>query len=356
MITTTKKIILGAALVGAITLGGIEAQVPAAEPTDNFIKDKTETATMFRKYLSDRLEYMTTNQARIGIPDASLQKAVYAKDQFDDYLLRKKFINSKTDTTLQDTPKGVIGPVIEGITSNQIVQRAYAYVFGKEDFESCGALPCTYDSATNWGASTQTLDTSSAVNGVKSEKCVITGETGCYLEKAFTATNEVYWQQSLKLATGYTFGPAGYSGLTQITNSAGTQIAWMNIEDYGVYRVTLNGTFGYTDTGINLNVNQKYKIEWRFKVSATVGDVDLWIDNNVAGSPTYNGSGTLNTGTVQAARVQHGTYYAPEDVGDTFYDDGIIDSSFIGSGAAVSTVPSNINGYTNVNGVVNIRN
>lgn len=81
----------------------------------------------------------------------------------------------------------------------------------------------------------------------------------------------------------------------------------------------------------------------RFKKGSTDGDVDIWVNNTTEGSPDYDGSGGLNTGTDNVDDIQAGVTYAPEAISTTYHDDIVIDTAFIGeaiSGGGSTTTPA----------------
>lgn len=330
-----KKLLATLGIVSTLVLGGIEAGVPASEKLDNFITNP-EKAKTHRKYLRERADYLETNGVSLGVPQNVIDGARPQTDEFEDYLLRKKMIDNKGDVDIKESPKGVIEPIFGAFKRISFVQRAYAFTFGKEDFESCGAIPCSFDSNTSYGTSNISLDSGSIVNGTDSARCDIAAVTSdCSLEEAFTSADEMWYQFYIFIPSGWTFGASSYAGLLETEDGVGFPVS-CNIEDYGTVRITCSGDeLGYTDTGINIALNTKTKLEFRVKVSATVGDLDIWKSNDVEGSPDYNGSGTLNTGTQNMINFSIGGYH-PDVVNDKYYDDVIFDTGFIGDGVVPS--------------------
>lgn len=337
-----KKTLAGIAVGLAVTtVGVIELQVPASEPMDNYI-NSVEMAELHLKYLTERAQYIETNGPAIGIPQRVIDSVTPEKEKFEDYLLRKKYIDNKGEK-LKEPPKGIIDPLMEQLSQIELVKKAYAFVFGKEDFESCGALPCSFTGSAVSGAGTSlTLDATSKVNGTDSVKCTVgAAASNCNLYHSSSLGTDGYIQYYIFIPTGWTFGASSYMGMMETREGGGGTVGnYCNLEDYGTVRITCNGTeLGYTDTGIDIALNDPTKIEIRFKISATVGDLDIWKDSNVQGSPTYNGSGTLNTGVDAITRFDI-FGYKPDVVNDHFFDDVFSNTSFIGDGVEASTPSS----------------
>lgn len=339
-----KKLLATLGIISAITLGGIEAGVPASEPLDNYI-DSVEMAKVHRKYLKERAEYIEANGQRLGIPQRVIDSVTPERDKFEDYLLRKKMIDVKGEPTIKESPKGVIAPVFGAMKRISFIQRAYAFTFGKEDFESCGALPCSFTGTGVSGSGTSlSLDATSKVNGTDSVKCTVgSSASSCNLYHSSALGTDGYVQFYIFLPTGWAFGASFYMGLMETREGAGSTVGnYCNLEDYGTVRITCNGPeIGYTDTGIDIALNDPTKIEIRFKISTTAGDLDIWKDSDVQASPTYNGSGTLNTGSDNITRFDI-FGYKPDVVNDHFYDDVFSNTSFIGDGVEPSANPADI--------------
>lgn len=305
-------------------------------PTDN--EEAVWWAENHRKYLEQREVYMTAKQTELNIPQSAINKAIYAKDKFEETLIEKKYIKNKGDK-IKSPNTSVLNEVTEKITSIDFVSTAIAYTFGKEDFESCGAIPCSFTAESSFGTGAMSLDATSKVNGTDSLRCDInTAEDGCEIYKDITSASEYYTQFYIFIPTGFTIGANGFLGLFSTYDTGGNPV-YCSLEDYGTIRITCNGDeLGYTDTGIDISLNTKTKLEFRTKISTTAGDLDIWKDNNTVGSPTYNGSGTLNTGSQNITRVYVGGYH-PDIVNDKYYDDVIVDTAFIGAGTAPSSSP-----------------
>jgi hypothetical protein len=117
-----------------------------------------------------------------------------------------------------------------------------------------------------------------------------------------------------------------------------------NIEDYGSIRLTVVGsTLSYTDTGINLPTNSVFTLEVRAKISATVGNVSVWLNNSTSGSPDYN-SGNVNTGSTAFQKIVVGAHYAPNAHSDWYFDNVTANTSFIGSGGVGSPLINAVSG------------
>jgi len=334
MKVTKKTIFVGIALAATLTLGAVEAQVPAAETLDVYVKDAHD-AEVHRRYLTQRYDYMSANQARLEIPNASLAKAVYAKGEFEDYLIRKGMIVQKGDTTIKEPARGIINPLVDAALSIEWIQTVYALTFNIEDFETCGAIPCTFTTNDSSGTGAVALDATSQVNGTNSLRCdIAAANDGCRLTKTLTSASTYYAQFYYFIPTGFTFGANGYTALFAFQDSAGGNPVRCTIEDYGVIRITCAGDeLGYTDTSINVTLNTKTRLEFKAVIGATTGDLDIWKDSTTEGSPTYNGSGTLNTGTQNITGFILGGYH-PDIVNDKFYDDACVDVAFMGTACA----------------------
>jgi hypothetical protein len=323
------------------------APILPPEPTDVTVT----WAETHRKYLNERMVYMTTQKDIQKIPEESLSKAVYAKDNFEDILIDEGLVNEKGGK-IELKRQTIIEKVTYELQQVEMVQRAYAFTFGKEDFESCGSLPCSFDS--QGGAGFEALDATSKINGADSLRCDITGSGNCFLRKNLASDDEYYFQFYVLLPTGWTFGAAGYAGLWQSGDGVGLPV-FCNIEDYGSIRITCAGDeLGYTDTGINIPLNTPTKLEFKVRISATTGDVDIWVNNDTEGSPNYNGSGTMNTGSQNITTYTLGSFF-PNAVNDLFYDDAIVDTAFIGAGVVAEPAPQpTMMGGLNLTGGVSV--
>lgn len=346
---TTTKILAGVTVAGLLVVGGIEAQVPAPDKLDGFVKNE-QTAKTFRKYLTERAVYLESQKDIQLIPKEVIDRAPLQVMELEDYLLKKGYTDIEGGEIKQPpkpTPvenllnKGIMRPTLAYLSDLKLIPRAYAFLFGKEDFESCGGgIPCTFTSNDSYGTGTMTLDATSKVNSTNSLKCtIVAADDGCLLTKSITSTAETWIQLYYLIPTGWTFGVNDYASLFGTEDAIAGLDVYCNIENYGTVRITCSGaTLAYTDTGIDLALNTKHRLEFRIKISATVGDLDIWLNNTTEGSPSYNGSGTMNTGVTNMAYFFLGGYH-PDAVNAKYYDDAIQDSAFIGLGTVAASTP-----------------
>lgn len=212
-------------------------------------------------------------------------------------------------------------------------------LFNKETFET-GSSPFTFDSYVTDASGSLTLDTTSKVVGANSMKVVRTSAGQSYLVKDLTANyTELYIQFKVFIPTAFAWGTGSYLGLINTFDLAEVDALYLNLEDYGTLRLTFGGGSGYIDTGINISKNAVHKIEIRLKISATVGVVSVWVDNNTSGSPDYT-SGNINTGTIDMRYVWSAEGYSDGSHGDYYIDDFIIADAFIGAGAGANYTKS----------------
>lgn len=321
--------------LGATTSAQIyEAQVKARGGfvTDGLIKDINDART-WRKYHEERVAYLNTQR---GIPAATRIGAKYAKDRFETYLDQKNYKKQL------DEEKSIGGQSIfsrslnffKGLFSWFLPETVYAYLFGSEDFESCGSLPCSFDMDDSWGSVTPSLDSTSKVAGVDSLKEVVTGEGGGSQKKDGFNRSEIWVRFKIWVPNPVTWGASDFFSILMLQDGSDADTIWMNVEDYGNPRLILAGdVLSYTDTGLDLVEGQVNTVEMRVKIGASTGDIDIWLNNSTEGSPSYNGSGSMNTGTDNIDAVLAGLNYAPESgISTTYYDDVIISDDFIGSG------------------------
>lgn len=241
-----------------------------------------------------------------------------------------------------DTLRTVLGRArITATTLRTILGKAKItpFYFGLEDFE--GGIPGLFDSvATRYGNGTATLDTTSKLSGTNSVKILTTnsgGDTAANAQKDFNVgLSEIYVQFKLRLASGFSFGPNGYLGLFALRTAADADVVYCNMENYGSPQFVPSGpVIGYRPSGVNIAANTVYKIEFRFKVSATVGNFSIWVNNDVVGSADFN-TGNINTGTTNFQKLVIGNTYCPDTTGDYYIDDIVADTSFIGGRSAGS--------------------
>ena len=301
--------------------------------TDHLIKNSHE-ARMWQEYHAERVAALEQEK---DLPPEILESAKYAKDKFDNYLLQKGYITEK-DAPVKGQARDVIErgikKTLETIVSAILPAQAYAYIFGAEDFEDCTSLPCSFNNTSTWGSVTQSLDATSKVQGTDSLKELVTGEGSALLESINHNEDEIYAQFKVFIPSTMTWGASNYYSILRFEDSSDGTIFWVTVENWsGTPRLVYDGdTLPWTNTGLNLTKGAVNTIEVRFKKSATVGDVDIWLNTSTEGSPSYNGSGSLNTGTDNVDDVQVGITYAPENgIATTYYDDTAIDTAFIGT-------------------------
>lgn len=298
--------------------------------------EATQWSKHHRSYLEQREAYMKANQERLNIPDESVQKSTYSRDKFEERLLETQFIKTKGGEITP--PKKTI---VEEIISMDFVQIAYAFNFGKEDFESCGAIPCSFDSNDSYSSSDMALDSTSKINGTDTMRCDTEAvDSQCAVSKTITGNKTYYIQYQLLLPTGFTLGTEGYLSLFSTSDGTADPDApiYCSLEDYGTFRLTCQGEFGiaYTDTGINISLNDPTRLEFRIKADTSTGDLDIWVDSDIEGSPSFNGTANYNTGSGDITKFTIGGYH-PDIVNDIYYDDVIADTAFIGNGVPAPT-------------------
>lgn len=326
----------------------VEVSVPPLMDVDVTSTDKLITnlheARVWQKFHSERLAGLQDTK---DVSTSTLKAAQYAKDKFDSYLIQKEYmevpdgpIRASIKDRVYNNLKGTKQSILD-IFSYLLPEKAYAYMFGAETFESCSSIPCSFTSNVSWGAVTPSIDTTSRINGVKSLKAVITGEGAGAMENSGYDTGEIWAQFKVYIPTTMTWGPSGYFNLLRFEDTSNNAVFWMTVEDWGTARLTVMGdTLGWTNTGLDLPKGATSTIEVRFKKGTTNGDVDIWLNNTNSASPSYNGSGTLNTGTDNVDDVQFGVAYAPENgIATTYYDDAVVNSAFIGTLTSAPTVP-----------------
>jgi hypothetical protein len=323
-----------------VTTGGDMKVVAITQdtPESKFIKNARHAAS-FRRYLQERQQYYINN----SFPQKHLDQASRSLNKLEDYLFDKGY-TKQNGGEIKDPPKPVTMQIFDAIKRylSGWVNVAYAYIFGKEDFESCGALPCTFDLDESYAPGAFALDATSKVNGADSIRCDIDGADGsCELRKNISDRTEVWAQFYILFPTGWTFGANGYLTIMafQDSDEAFGQVMYLNVEDYGAVRIIADGEcLAYTDTSLNISLNTLTRVEVRLKVSDTQGDVDIWVNNGTEGSPSYDGPGNLDTNCLTGGSVDYLSIggYHPDAVNDKYYDDVIVDVSFIGTGAAAT--------------------
>lgn len=324
-----------------LALGAVAPLIPQEETS------AVQFAENQRRYLAEREVYMNDQKDIQSIPLEAVAKASVARENFEQKLIDKNLVAEKFGTIEARNIS-----LIEAVNKLDIIKQAEAFVFGKEDFESCGAAPCSFDGISSYGSGQMNLDSTSKVNGTDSARCDITAaDDGCGWFNDVPSEDEYWYQMTIFIPTGFTIGASGYLVLLSTGDGVGAPF-YCNLEDYGVIRLVCDGDeMAYTDTGINVSLNTDTKLEFRFKIGAATGDLDIWVNNNTEASPDYNGSGTLNSGTQNITYLDIGGYH-PDIVNDKFYDDVIIDTGFIGLGTAPTgnTLQSTLKGGMQVSG------
>lgn len=349
-----QNTLIGLGIVGTLAFGATVPIVPSEEVNDFLSVEEIKSE---RIYLEQREAYYRAT----GMEQKYIDQAVYSRDNLEEKLVTKGFIKVKNEVEVVKPVKKET--VLESIVSydyGSLINTAYAYTFGKEDFETCttGTLPCSFTSnPAGFGSFVKTVDTTSQVNGANSLECALTGEAACYLQQTLTSDDEYWFQFSGLIPTGFTFGAGGYTGFTVVLDTGGsTHVVRLNIEDFGTNRLTANSTtLGYTNTGIDIPEGTPFKLEFRVKVSATVGDIDIWLDNDTSGSPDFDSGANDNLGSTNIGYWNVGNTYNPDVTGySMFWDDAITDTAFIGAGAveATSTVNSTVKGGVIIKGGV----
>ena len=299
--------------------------------TDRLVTNVHE-ARVWQRFHTERLKALESNPAA---PQKTVEAARYAKDRFDNYLLQKGYTKEKggaIKSKVQDVIKYQFKKGLEVVAAAILPDKAYAYLFGVEDFENCSSLPCSFNNTSIWGSVTGSLDHTSKVEGEDSFKTVVSGESQAVLENVNYNEDEVWVQLKIFIPSGMTWGPSGYFSILRLEDSGNGYVFGLNIEDWGVPRLSMAGDpLAWSDTGINLTAGAVNTIEVRFKKGTTNGDVDIWVNNTTQNSPNYNGSGTMNTGNDNVDDVKVGIDYAPEaGISNLYFDDMTIDLGFIG--------------------------
>ena len=343
--STTPESILPIEIATISTTTDFATTTPELKPIDTTVTDMLITnaheARMWKKYHDERLKALENDPEA---PKETLESARYAKDKFDNYLLQKGYTETKgseVKSKAQEFIKDKLKKGLEAVLSFILPEKALAYLFGKEDFESCGSLPCSFNNTSTWGSVTASLDSTSKVAGADSLKEVVAGEGSGALESINHNKDEVWVQFKVFVPSSMTWGASGYFSALRFEDSSNGGIFWMNVENWGTPRLTMMGdTLSWTNTGLDLVAGQVNTIELRFKKGTTNGDVDIWLNNSVQNSPNYNSSGTLNTGTDNVDDILVGVTYSPETgVATTYYDDISIDTAFIGVPSSAPVEP-----------------
>jgi RHS repeat-associated protein len=321
-----------------LTLPLVEELKPTKRQTEKLITNSYE-ARVWKKFHEERVAGIREAE---DAPKEALEAALYAQDQFESFLFEKGYTDAKGEkvkTKASDFVKKLLDKIKEEIVAFILPDFAYAYLFGNEDFENCSTLPCSFNNVSTWGGVTQSLDSTSKVSGVDSLKEVVTGEGSAALESINYNEDEVWVQFKVFIPSAMTWGASGYFTMLRFEDSSNGSVFRLTLENWGTVRLTMAGdTLPWTDTGLNLTTGAVNTIEVRFKKGTTNGDVDIWLNNSTQGSPSYNGSGALNTGTDNVDDVLVGVTYAPESgIATTYFDDIVIDTAFIGNASGGGT-------------------
>jgi len=219
-------------------------------------------------------------------------------------------------------------------TADAVITQA-SFLFGREGFEG-GSLPATFDSQSNWGSGTATLDGTSKVQGTYSLKGGATGEGGQWVEEA-ADYSEAYFQYKLLIPSDVAFGTATSFQTFALLDSSDNTVAAFSAEDWGSFRFTAWGTtMGWKDIGTTLSTDTEYQIDVYVKVGTTEGRLKVWINQNTEGTPDYD-SGNINNGTANIAKVRAGLPYTDGSITNYFYtDDFVVDEEYIGNKYGVS--------------------
>ncbi|MCP4408275.1 MAG: hypothetical protein GY807_11045 [Gammaproteobacteria bacterium] len=301
---------------------------------NKFIKN-IDDVKAWRKFHEERVAYL---DSREDLPEEVYERAEEAQDKFEDLLLDEGYIKAPGAAIEKDIVAQIWGKVSDWLRG-MLPEQAHAYLFGSEDFETCGSLPCSFDSDDSWGSVTPSLDSSGKIEGDDSLKEVVTGQGGGGITEDGFNTDEIWVQFKVWIPSSMAWGASGYATILTLQDSSSNNTIWINLEDWGTPRLIVSGdVLSYTNTSIDLNENAVNTIEMRVKIGSSNGDIDIWHDNGTEGSPDYDGSGSLDTGTDNIDKVMAGLSYSPENgVSTTYYDDAIADSAFIGSAATSSS-------------------
>ena len=300
------------------------------EHTDKLITD-THEARIWQKYHRERVAELRKQE---DLDPQILQNAIAAQDRFEDFLKKEGYTKNKgqdVSTSVRDVIFGIFGSMVENVTAWLLPEKLYAYLFAVEDFEDCSSLPCSLDTDSSWGSVTPSLDSTSQVEGTDSLKEVVTGEGNGSIQTINYDEDEIYVQFKIYVPDPVTWGASSYFSILRFEDSSDGTVFWISVEDWGAPRLIINGdVLSYTNTSLNLTEGAVNTIEVRFKKGTSDGEVDIWLNNDTEGSPDYS-SGTTNTGADNVDDILFGVTYAPESgVSTTYFDDLVIDSTFIG--------------------------
>ncbi len=313
---------------------------------DTKAKDKLITSSHEARSWQNFHRERVAGLIREGAPQEEIDSALYAQDQLESYLLGKGYTKEKKGEVRSQAKEffeKTFKNVLEEIISFMLPETVYAYLFGSETFESCSSLPCTFTNHSTWGSVAGSLDSTNKAVGVKSFKTVVTGEGSAALESTNYSRDEIWVQFKVYIPSNIAWGASNYFSILRYEDTADGLVFSMNVENSSSNaRLTMSGdTLSWTNTGLNLTKGATNTIEVRFKKGTSNGDVDIWLNNSTQGSPSYNGSGTLNTGTDNVDDILIGMRYAPENgISTLYFDDYTIDSAFIGTASGGGGSPT----------------
>jgi len=305
---------------------------------DNIFK-KPEDVEMWRNFHRQRVDYL---QNQIDLPSVALEKARFGRDIFEEILLDKGFISHKFGDlkSFEESRIKIISLWFKKTLGYIMPKSVHAFFFSSEDFEVCGSLPCSFDIDDSWGNIINSLDSTSKISGAKSLKVVVSGEGGGGLLSSGYDTGEIYTQFKVFIPDTMSWGSSGYFNILRFNDVNNSNLFRLTVEDWGTARLTMAGSdLPWTDTGIDLVKGAVNTIEVRFKKGSLTGDVDIWLNNTTEESPNYSGSGSLNTGVNNVDRVGVGVVYSPDAISTTYYDNIIINDSFIGADTFTNNAP-----------------
>jgi hypothetical protein len=206
-------------------------------------------------------------------------------------------------------------------------------LFPIETFES-GALPGSFDSVSDiWrnGLCVPSIDNTSKVDKTYSVKFHTTGSGSAAALKVLASTyTDIYVQFKLFLGQTFALGPSNYTTIFDLRDSSDNSRIHCNMEFNGsVFKLTFGGDVGYTNSGVIIPKNQINKIQIHINKDPSLGRIQIWLNNDVSASPTYD-SGNINTGATAFKKVLVGLPYVPEAISDLWFDDIGFDTAFIG--------------------------
>lgn len=325
-----------------LSQNGASAAVSSNNNNAGLVIKNAQDAEVWRRLLEQRLEYV---QSQTGLPSYMLQEAQYSQTNLENYLLQQGYTQTLNGPIT--TPGGGVslGGAMKWLLGWLMPETAQAYSFGPEDFESCTALPCSFFSKDGWGPVTSTLDTTGQVDGANSLKVVVGGEGSGVLTAQIATTTETWVQFKVWMPNPITFGPSGYFAISDLEDPSYNDLVWLDVEHDASATLTLGGrSLPYINTGLHLVAGAVNTIEMHVRMGTSTGDVDIWLNNTNQSSPSYQGSGTLDTGTSTIEYPLDGTFYAPDSgMPALYYDDFVVNNAFIGAWPNTPpTAPTNL--------------